>query len=64
MATKKPIKRESGKNKEFAATDTIAVNNLAPSGNNGEVLVKDDTTTDGKKWFNQRGFIIAMATAL
>ena len=50
MSNTKPFKDGGGTQKEFSSTDTIPPNNLAPSGNNGDVLTKDNTTVDGQKW--------------
>jgi hypothetical protein len=52
MAQFIPLKVDitTGKLKFFATTDTVAVNNLAPSGSDGDVLTKDSTLSDGKKW--------------
>ncbi|MBC7426718.1 MAG: hypothetical protein H7321_09305 [Bacteroidia bacterium] len=50
MPTIKPLKIVSGKIKELISTDTIMPNHLAPSGNDGDMLIKDSTLSDGKRW--------------
>lgn len=41
---KKPLKRESGKTKQFISTDTIPISNLASGTPDGTKFVRDDNT--------------------
>lgn len=53
--TKIPIYDNVGVQQEMASTDTVPANNLAPSGSDGDVLTKDSTLPDGKKWVAATG---------